>query len=44
MPVGRLIAPMPGGVPYHIIGHVNKPYYWPCCNLIICGSDNSDVS
>ena len=44
MPVGRVIAPVPGGVPCHIGGQVNKPYYRPCCNLIIGGSDNCNIT
>ena len=44
MPVRRVIAPIPVGVPGNIGGQINIPYYWPCCNLIICGSDNGNIS
>jgi hypothetical protein len=43
MPVFGVIAPVPCRMPYHIVGHVNKPYYRPVTNLIISCPDNGDI-
>ena len=43
MPVCGVIAPIPCRMPYHIVGHVDEPYYRPVTNLIVSSSDNGNI-
>jgi hypothetical protein len=36
-PVGRIVTPVPAGMPDGIAGKVNEPYQRPCGNFIWCG-------